>query len=310
MNTTPNAVTFGSPATETVNYTANLEALTVDGPSDPLESNPQAPVASDAGDTFVVNPSTITINGGQPTAGVGDTLVLSAVGLTNPAISPNPAMPNGQLASTSHKTVAWNSIETLPVPLGLGGTFSFGPSASPSLVQPGFLPVTPADSPTSGAYAFAGVGWTQPGACGFDRTTLTMPNTPQLSNLVVDGEWGYAGGGANNGQFRVAVAKNQDVQVTAFIGDTYAGRDMTNVYVSTSPSGPFTTLNPTLGTFNTAGQSYQYVSYSGAFNPGDNSSIYVTIETVSLRPRSPLYTSHRPGNPRLRRHERSPPIRE
>src|SRR5204863_432892 len=120
-NATSNAVTFGSPVTETVTYTANLEALTVSGPPT-ADGNPQAPLVLDAGDTFTVNPSTttaITINGGKPTSGTGDTLILSAVGVTDPVISPSPALPNGQLTSSSHKTVAWNSIETLPVPLGL-----------------------------------------------------------------------------------------------------------------------------------------------------------------------------------------------
>src|SRR5204863_4584659 len=131
-----------------------------------------------------------------------------------------------------------------PVPLGLGGTFDFGPAGGS--VQAGFLPVTPADSPTSGAYAFAGVGWVAPGGGTFDRhAPLTPPNTPQLANLLVDGEWGYAGGGGNNGVFQVAVAPNQDVQVTVLTGDTFTGRDTMTVYVGTSPTGPFTKLNPT-----------------------------------------------------------------
>src|SRR5439155_27160052 len=121
--------------------------------------------------------------------------------------------------------------------------------------QAGALPVTPTDTPTSGAYSSTNTGWINPGAGAFNRT-LTYgpsgePNSPQLAPLLRDGEWGYAGGGANNGVFQVSVAPGQDVQVTAFVGDTYSGRDNMNVYVGT-PGNPLgTRLNPSITTFTT-----------------------------------------------------------
>ena len=39
-------------------------------------------------------------------------------------------------------------------------------------------------------------------------------------------------------------------------------------------------MNPSTSTFNTAQQSYKFVSYSGVFNPGASSAIYVTFETA------------------------------
>ncbi|MBY0514053.1 MAG: hypothetical protein K2P78_09105, partial [Gemmataceae bacterium] len=273
-------VRFGSPATEFVTYTANLETLTVNG--QPTPDAPQAPVVSDAGDTFTVTPdaaTAITINGGQPVNGTGDTLVLNAAPLTAPIAITNqsggqPALPNGRITSGNRQAVLWNSIETLPVPLGLGGTFDFQPAGSTT--QGGFLPVTPADSAAGGAYSAAQVGWVNPGSGAFDRPLVYgpdgVPNSPRLAGLLQDGEWGYAGGGGNNGLFQVAVAPgalpDRLVQVTVFSGDTYAPRDSTNVYVRNLTTGARTKLNPTLATLSTAGQTYQYVSYSGMIDPG------------------------------------------
>ena len=285
------AVTFGSPTTEQVNYTANLEQLAVNGPAFPGDPTPTAPTAADLGDTFRVSPdanTAIAINGGNPTSGAGDTLVLNAVSLINPVISPSPALPSGQVTSTNRKTVNWTSIETFPVPLGIGGSFDFQSPGSPT--QAGFLPVTPSDTNLSGAYAFANVGWLsgKAGAGSFDRTAgfgaAGTANSPQLANLLSDGEWGYsgpAGGSAanpNDGIFQVIVTPNQPVQVTVFAGDTYAQRDDFNVYAG-NPIVGFTKLNPTLSTFTTNGQTYQFVSYSGVFNPGAGSSLQVQFET-------------------------------
>src|SRR6185437_5649001 len=99
---------------------------------------------------------------------------------------------------------------------------------------------------------------------------------------------GPAGGSAanpNDGVFQVAVAPNQNVQVTVFAGDTYAPRDDFNVYVG-NPIVGFTKLNPTLSTFDTNGHTYQFVSYSGAFNPGAGSSLQVQFETQNGGPSS------------------------
>ncbi|MBY0513283.1 MAG: hypothetical protein K2P78_05160, partial [Gemmataceae bacterium] len=243
-----------------------------------------------AGDTFNARPDVytpITLNAGLPTAGVGDTLILNVVGVSNPVITDLsgglPALPDGKVTSTSHATVTWRSIETFPVPLGLGGTFDFQPTRAvgdPN-TQPGFLPVLPSDTPTSGAYAGA-AGWLNPGAGAYNRLTQygagAEPASPQLARLLRDGEWGYAGGGTKNGVFQVAVAANQDVEVTVYAGDTYAARDNMNVYVGTSTAGPFTKLNPALGTLNAA--TGQFVSYSGVFNPGNNSQLVIMFETT------------------------------
>src|SRR6185312_2412205 len=59
-STAAQAVLFGSPATERVNYTANLEQLTINGPAFPGDSPPTAPTATDLGDTFRVNPDANT----------------------------------------------------------------------------------------------------------------------------------------------------------------------------------------------------------------------------------------------------------
>lgn|GEM_PF-3554756 len=281
---TPNAVHFGSPADETVNFNANLEQLTISGPAFPGDGTPSTPTEADAGDTFLATPDAetlISIHGGNPTNSYGDTLILNALGLTTPVITPSPARPDGQIASGNRQTLNWTSIETLPVPLGLGGTFDF--QTGTSSVQPGFLAVRSNDTPTSGNYAFADVGWVNPGAGAFDRFAVFgaagNPNSPQLVNLLRDGEWGYAGGGSNNGVFQVRVAPNENVAVTAYIGDTYAARDMVNVYVqdSTNPASR-TKLNPTIATFNTIGGPHQYVSYTGMFKP-TTGILHVIVET-------------------------------
>ena len=146
-----------------------------------------------AGDTFNARPDVytpITLNAGLPTAGVGDTLILNVVGVSNPVITDLsgglPALPDGKVTSTSHATVTWLSIETFPVPLGLGGTFDFQNTRTvgdPN-AQPGFLPVLPSDTPTTGPYAGA-AGWLNPGAGAYNRLTQYgaggEPNSPQLA---------------------------------------------------------------------------------------------------------------------------------
>ena len=274
----------GIPVLETITYTAALEALTIHGPPT-ADVVPTAPLVVDAADSFIVTPdaqTAITVNGGNPTNGAGDTLILSVIGATFPVISPNPARPDGQFTSGNRQPVIWTSIESLPVPLGLGGTFDF--QAPGSSTQAGFIPVVPTDTPTSGTYAFANVGWLSAGAGAFDRfaqfNTAGNPNSPQLVNLLRDGEWGYAGGSTNNGVFQVTVAPNQNVAVTAFIGDTYAPRDKMNVYVGV-PGNPLAAkLNPSITSFDTTGGTHQFVSYDGMFNPGASSTILITIETT------------------------------
>jgi hypothetical protein len=242
------------------------------------------------GDTFDVYPDAntlVNIDAGLPSGGSGDTLILNSVGLTNPAIVPlfgSTALPNGEIISGNKATLTWNSIETFPVPLGLGGTFDFQPVGSTT--QPGYLPVYSTDTPTSGQYAAAKDGWLNPGAGSFDRSSpLKQPaNSPDLSALLTTGEWGYAGTApsTNDGKFQVSVAPNQDVQVTTYIGD-YLPRRNINVYVGT-PSNPYETLlNPSTTTFTTSNEPYQFVSYSGVFNPGSSSLMVITFNTPAAQ---------------------------
>jgi hypothetical protein len=244
-----------------------------------------------ADDTWVASPdlnAEIVINAGEPTLGSGDTLILSAVGLTNPVITPNPALPDGQIASSNAATLYWYNIETFPVPLGLGGTFDFAPTRPvvDANKQPGYLTVIPTDTPTSGAYASAGVGWVNAGAGAFDRQTPynDIPNSPQLARLLRDGQWGYQGGGSNNGVFQVKVAPNQEIAITAYIGDTFDARANTNIYVGLPNDPNPTLLNPTIQTFDTERFANQFVSYTGMFNPGASDTIWITVEVPLVPP--------------------------
>ncbi len=241
-----------------------------------------------SGDTFKTYPdahTAVNVYAGSPVIGTGDTLILNAFGLSNPAIVPlynNTARPNGEITSSNKATLLWNSIETFPVPLGLGGSFQFKPVTS--ALQPGFVPVSPSDTPTSGLYAAADDGWLSTGAGAFDRSKTPVagawiPNAPGLVNLLQSGEWGSAGA-ANDGVFQVSVAPNQPIQIATIMGDTYQARQNINVYVEV-PGQPATktALNPTATTFNTIYKNYQYVSYSGVFNPGNSNLLEVIFET-------------------------------
>ena len=275
----------GSAVTYPQGGAAYLKTLNVYGEDEP---NTVGNVPA-VGDTFKVYPDAYTavnIEGGLPTDGYGNTLILNAFGLTNPQIVPlygTTALPDGEITSTNKAITTWNSIETFPVPLGLGGTFDFQPTTSAT--QQGFLPVYPTTTPGSaGPIGSAQDGWLNPGAGAYDRQATYgaagVPNSPSLATLLETAEWGDDGGLANGGQFQVTVAPNQIVQVSAYIGDTFgSGRDLINVYVGT-PGNPYESLlNPSSSTFNTfASTSYKYVSYSGMFNPGSSSTLVFTID--------------------------------
>jgi hypothetical protein len=173
----------------------------------------------------------IALDGGNPvnvTPGV--TLDLNLVGVANPTIPP-PGLPDGTLFSTSHKAVQWVSIETMPIPLGLGGSFDFdGDKASKT--QAGFRRVLPADTFAAGKYAGA-AGWLK-AVLGFDRTSLPAvppPGAPGFKDLLIDGHWG-GDGTAGQGEFQVAVSNTTEaVQVTLTLGDTYFLRDSVEIYL-------------------------------------------------------------------------------
>jgi len=145
-------------------------------------------------------------------------------------------------------------------------------------------PLYPMDTTSSWQYSMSGIGWVRAGGGAYDRVTMAgsagMPNSPGLADLLRSGEWGYAGGGNNDGELELSVSPNQLQMVTIIVGDN-APRDNTNVYVGT-PSAPFgTLLNPSLTTFNTMNSSYQFVSYSGVIDPGSNSTICLSFETLA-----------------------------
>jgi fibronectin-binding autotransporter adhesin len=299
VNGVTSTVTFAGSG-EVVSYTPaasllpspGLDLLAVHGPASPGDPAPTTPTLSDAGDSFTVVPSattTMQIHGGNPTSGTGDTLTLNLVGVLSPVITPLPALPHGSMTSANKAPVSWTSIETLPVPLGLGGSFDFQTATNPLLhTQPGFLPVTNTDTFAAGAYAGA-AGWVNP-VSGFNRL-ITFgaagdPNSPQLAALLRDGAWGWYNPGApnpnhsNNGRFRVSVAPGQDVMISVYAGDTYSGRDFLNVYVMDSTNTLITRLNPNSNTFTTWYKPYQFVSYSGIVNPGSGSFIDIVFEDV------------------------------
>jgi hypothetical protein len=299
VNGVTSTVTFAGSG-EVVSYTPaafllpspGLDLLAVHGPASPGDPAPTTPTLPDAGDSFTVVPSattTMQIHGGNPTSGTGDTLTLNLVGVTSPVITPLPALPHGSMTSANKAPVSWTSIETLPVPLGLGGSFDFQTATNPLLhTQPGFLPVTNTDTFAAGAYAGA-AGWVNP-VSGFNRL-ITFgaagdPNSPQLAALLRDGAWGWYNPGApnpnhsNNGRFRVSVAPGQDVMISVYAGDTYSGRDFLNVYVMDSTNTLITRLNPNSNTFTTWYKPYQFVSYSGIVNPGSGSFIDIVFEDV------------------------------
>lgn len=307
-----NTLVWGSPTLETVSWTTELELLTLHSPAFPGEPNtpPALPSATDGADTFTVTPAVNTAitlrasNPVAPTPGYGDLLILNAMGLTGPVTLTNlsaglPAMPDGMLSSGNRGTVTWHSIETVPAPLGLGGTFDFQPTRSvgdPHLQGNFHREVLPTDTltNTSSPYYFPSLtayaaGWVNPGQGAFNRATTFGPAGEPggpLNKLLYDGEWGNAGSTTtgnvndpNNGVFQVTVAANMNVMVTAYIGDMYYQRDNTNVYVGNSVVG-FTKLNPNINTFTTASTPDNYIGYSGMFNPGNSTVLQVVVETV------------------------------
>src|SRR5581483_3722209 len=228
----PSAVVFGG-GSETVVYTATLEALSVNGPAAPGDPTPTTPSTADAGDTFNARPdasTAITINGGNPTAGSGDTLFLNVIGEFNPTLSV-PSRPNGSLTSvgagSNRKPVNWTSIETLPIPVGLGGQFDFSPTGLN--VQTGDYNVTPAT-----AYSAAqGYGWTKAPPRGYSGPALPLspPPAQDISNLFRDGVDGFTGLSAA-GIFRVDLVGSNPVQLTAYLGDAFSQRDGIELDVS------------------------------------------------------------------------------
>ncbi|MFO0797558.1 MAG: LamG-like jellyroll fold domain-containing protein [Gemmataceae bacterium] len=282
-----------------VRYDGNLEALTVYGKDE----------VGQPGDTFAVRPdqqTATTIHGGTPLVYPGDTLQLDVLGLVtlNPTLS-DPALPNGNFSLTGYPLLTWTSIENFPVPRGLGGSFDFGTPTSP--VQFGFTQVLPTSSYP--AAATAGTGW-----FGWATTPLygnqayQEPNLPPavaaspIAALLQDFAYGFQGD-PSDGVFRVDVAPNKPVQLTALVGIPVGGRDGLVVEwgVANSPTGlpaTWTAITPAGGLFTTGGEMTAVSAALTAADVGNNLSLFVRLRDVTGEPNWSISALDvRPTNP-------------
>ena len=270
-----------------VQYDGNLEALTVYGKGE----------TGQPGDTFAVRPdqqTAITIHGGTPIIYPGDTLDLDVVGLVtlNPTLS-DPALPDGTLSLTGYPTpaLAWDGIENFPVPRGLGGSFDFGPAGGP--VQFGFTQVLPSRSYP--AAATEGTGWhgwattPQYGNQAYNETNLSpaLAASP-IVNLLRDYAYGFQTA-LDVGVFRVDVAPNKPVQLTAILGIPAGGRDGQVVEwgVANTPTGlptTWTAITPLNGTFTAAGEMTSVSAILTAADIGSNLSLFVRFRDLTGEP--------------------------
>jgi hypothetical protein len=212
----------------TITYlNGNLETLNVD--SKDGSDLVYAKAVSLVGGGPVVN-----LDGNTPSAPTtlpGDILILDVLGMTGLSTA-NIKTPDGSVPSTSHNLLTWVDFETIPTPIGLGGSFEFGTTTSP--VQAGPYVVPPPASywvgvngantfPTKGYY-----GWNTP-VNSYDRGN-NSPNPMQTTfqKLLRDGNWF---GPANVSRtFSVAAIATGDYQVSITIGDTAVVMD--NVFVT------------------------------------------------------------------------------
>ena len=270
-------VSFGSTG-EVVRYDDNLEKLNVNGPSFAGDPTPTAPTLTDAGDTFIVTPdvqTAITIRGGNPVNGFGDTLNLNVLGATTGINLSNAKVPTGSITwgAAQRATVDWTSIETFPIPLGLGGSFDFNSGTSPT--QQGFYGVLSSDTPSSGSLAYAQVGWTTP-TFSFDRPT-DAPASGPLGDLLRDGAYNWWTP-TNARTFQVKVANGQPVQITAVIGDTYTGRDFIRMEVSSDGGVTWVSLpGSTNDTFTMRNLGYDFVSFTSTLYTPSTETLLVRI---------------------------------
>ncbi len=176
----------------------------------------------------------VNLNGGSPsnpTPLPGDILIVDVTGQTGVSTA-NIKTPDGSVTSTSHNLLTWVDFETIPTPIGLGGSFEFGTATSP--VQAGPYVVPPPASywigvngantyPTKGYY-----GWNTP-VNSYDRgNNSPNPAKTTFQNLLRDGNWF---GPVNVSRtFSVAAIAAGDYQVSITIGDTAVVMD--NVYVT------------------------------------------------------------------------------
>ena len=268
-----------------VQYDGSLEALTVYGKDE----------SGQPGDTFSVRPdqqTAITIHAGTPLIYPGDTLELDVLGLVtlNPTFS-DPALPNDTFSLTGYGLLAWTSIENFPVPRGMGGSFDFGPAGAP--VQFGFTGVLP--TTTYPASATEGTGWhgwattPQYGNVAYNETNLppAIAASP-LVNLLRDYAYGW-NSAADVGVFRVDVAPNKPVQLTAILGTPIALRDGQVVEwgVANTPTGlptTWTAITPVNGTFLAGGEMTSVSALLTAAQIGNNQSLFVRFRDIAGEP--------------------------
>jgi hypothetical protein len=176
----------------------------------------------------------VNLDGGASTAPTplpGDILVLDVTGMLGLSTA-NIKAPDGSAASTSHNHLTWVDFETIPTPIGLGGTFDFGTTVSPTQAGPYTVPppgsyfvgVNGANTyPTKGYY-----GWNTP-VNSYDRgASSPSPMKTTFQNLLRDGNWF---GPLNvTRTFSVATVASGDYQVSITIGDTAVVMD--NIFVT------------------------------------------------------------------------------
>ncbi|MBX3400314.1 MAG: right-handed parallel beta-helix repeat-containing protein [Gemmataceae bacterium] len=165
----------------------------------------------------------VNLNGGSPsnpTPLPGDILVLDVTGMMGLNTS-NIKTPAGSVTSSSHNALSWVDFETIPTPIGLGGTFDFGTKTSPVQVGPYVVPppgsywvgVSNTDTYASKGY----YGWTSPVNSTDRGAASPNPTLTTFHNVLRDSNWF---GPLNvTGTFNVAVAAG-DYQVSVTIGDT------------------------------------------------------------------------------------------
>ncbi len=207
-------------AAETVTYlNGNLETLNVF--SKAASDVVLAKAVTKAGGGPVVN-----LDGGTPTAPTtlpGDILVLDVTGMVGLSTA-DIKTPAGSIPSTSHNNLTWVEFETIPVPIGLGGTFDFGTGTSPTqpapyAVPPAVAAVAPYWRSVVGTNLYAGFfGWNL-AANSYDRgANSPNPTKTAFQNLLRDGNWFGPINVART--FSVAAVAAGDYQVSVTIGDT------------------------------------------------------------------------------------------
>ncbi|HYH67210.1 MAG TPA: hypothetical protein VD866_21115, partial [Urbifossiella sp.] len=201
--------------------------------------------------------------------------------------------------------LAWEGIENFPVPRGLGGSFDFGPAGGP--VQFGFTQVLPSRSyPAAATHGTGWHGWAttpQYGNQAYNETNLSpaLAASP-VAALLRDYAYGFQTA-LDVGVFRVDVAPNKPVQLTAILGIPAGGRDGQVVEwgVANTPTGlptMWTAITPVNGTFTAAGEMTSVSAILTDTQIGNNQSLFVRFRDITGEPHwSVSALDVRPTNP-------------